>query len=211
MIAGTVHQTNNSGALEVIKYDDKYKVKVKFQHTNFVRFAGSSDIRTGQVKDPMHPRVAGVGFVGLGKYNPSLDSKCTEIYIVWRGMIERCYSKTRQVKCPTYVGCLVCCEWHNFQIFAKWYELNYTKGCHIDKDIKNDGNKIYSPDNCMFVTQQENTEKAHAKNYLFISPDGSCVEIYNLNLFCKNKNLTQQAMALVHSGKRGHHKGWRKA
>lgn len=70
-------------------------------------------------------------------------------------MLERCYSARYQERKPTYKGCSVCDEWLNYQNFAKWYDDNYyeIKGeimC-LDKDILVKGNKIYSPENCVFV------------------------------------------------------------
>ena len=63
-------------------------------------------------------------------------------------------------KTPSYKDCEVCEEWHNFQNFAKWYDENYyeVKGekTQIDKDILIKGNKIYSPDKCLFVPQKIN-------------------------------------------------------
>jgi hypothetical protein len=35
--------------------------------------------------------------------------------------------------------------------------LNYVDGCHLDKDILKQGNKIYNPDACIFVSHQINS------------------------------------------------------
>ena len=72
-------------------------------------------------------------------------------------MLRRCYNERELNKQPTYRGCSVCDEWHNFQNFAQWYTDNYYEidgECmELDKDILHKGNKIYSPDNCVFVPQ----------------------------------------------------------
>ena len=56
--------------------------------------------------------------------------------------------------CSVYEG------WHNFQNFAKWYEDNYyeieEEQMHLDKDILVKGNKVYSPDTCVFVPETIN-------------------------------------------------------
>lgn len=61
---------------------------------------------------------------------------------------------------PTYKGCTVCDEWHNFQVFAKWYDENYylldDQRTELDKDILIKGNKTYSPETCVFVPQRIN-------------------------------------------------------
>ena len=77
--------------------------------------------------------------------------------MVWRSMLQRCYMQNESQK--TYIGCSVVNEWHNFQNFAKWFELNWPKDgglYELDKDIKVKGNKTYGPDFCLFVTKQEN-------------------------------------------------------
>ena len=97
------------------------------------------------------------GYIGVGKYRKSTHGR---IYEVWRDMLRRCYDDKRQIKSPTYKGCTVCEEWHNFQNFAKWYEENYYEiegqRMHLDKDILFKGNKIYSPQTCIFVPQRIN-------------------------------------------------------
>ena len=43
----------------------------------------------------------------------------------------------------------------------EWFNKNYIKGLHLDKDILSGDSKIYSPETCCFVT---NTENNNAKN-----------------------------------------------
>lgn len=81
--------------------------------------------------------------------------QCT-IYITWAHMIQRCYSGKFQEKNPTYIGCSVCPEWLLFSNFARWMESQEWKGKELDKDIINDGNKVYSPSECCLVTHAIN-------------------------------------------------------
>jgi hypothetical protein len=75
-------------------------------------------------------------------------------------MLERCYSEKHRDKHSAYAECTVCDEWHCYQTFAKWYEENYYiidgERIHLDKDILVKGNKVYSPETCMFVPQRIN-------------------------------------------------------
>lgn len=73
-------------------------------------------------------------------------------YEVWQDMLRRCYSEKCQKKQPTYVGCSVDPEWHIFSNFRSWAETKNTKGMQLDKDIIFPGNKVYSPESCVFVT-----------------------------------------------------------
>ena len=80
-------------------------------------------------------------------------------YYTWHGMIQRCYDKKFQEKHPTYTGCTVCDEWKTFSNFQKWFTNpanGYKEGYHLDKDILIPGNKIYSPDTCIFVPKRIN-------------------------------------------------------
>ena len=76
-------------------------------------------------------------------------------------MIERCYSDDIHNKRPTYKECTICNEWLYYSSFKKWYNENYyeienEKIC-LDKDILYKGNKIYSPETCVFVPNDINT------------------------------------------------------
>lgn len=78
-------------------------------------------------------------------------------YTKWKGMLERCYSLKYQHKEPTYIGCTVCDEWIYFSNFKKWMELQDWKNKELDKDLKILGNKIYSPNNCLFIEKSLNS------------------------------------------------------
>lgn len=105
-------------------------------------------------------KIYGVGVYEKGKHKCKEAGKINKTYLVWRGMIERCYSKRMQTSRPTYVGCTVCDEWLSFQAFAEWFESNYPDyggKYQLDKDLKIIGNKIYSPETCLLVTAMVNT------------------------------------------------------
>lgn len=135
----------------IIEFQDEYKARVHTQYGNF---------KKGNVKNPYHPSVYGVGYLGEGKYKPSENGKSTKIYEVWVSMLQRCYDPYFLNKRPTYRDCMVCNEWHNFQNFAKWweeklYECNNER-MELDKDILVKGNKIYSPETCLIVPNRIN-------------------------------------------------------
>lgn len=80
-----------------------------------------------------------------------------KFFEVWRGVIRRCYSEESLRNHPTYAGCSVCDEWLTFSNFKAWMESQDWKGKEIDKDIINKGNKIYSPEFCVFVDSMTNS------------------------------------------------------
>jgi hypothetical protein len=80
-------------------------------------------------------------------------------YVLWREMLARCYSLKRQKYRPNYVGCTVHPDWHKFSNFKKWVDtqpqVNWRE-LYLDKDLLTKSNKLYGPDTCCFLTNQEN-------------------------------------------------------
>lgn len=83
------------------------------------------------------------------------NERC-HFYVVWADMFQRCYCKKHHLRRPTYIGCSVAQEWHLFSNFKKWMETQDWHGKQLDKDILVVGNKIYSPDTCVFVDAMTN-------------------------------------------------------
>jgi len=77
-------------------------------------------------------------------------------YDRWRGMLYRCYSPKTQARQPTYQGCSICDEWLTFSNFKKWMQMQDWEGKHLDKDIIQPDNKVYSPETCAFVDRATN-------------------------------------------------------
>lgn len=72
-------------------------------------------------------------------------------YRAWKNMLVRSYSDKYKQKYTTYEGVAVCQEWHSFMRFRAWMEKQDWKGKHLDKDILFEGNKVYSPNTCVFI------------------------------------------------------------
>lgn len=81
--------------------------------------------------------------------------KCP-FYSVWHGMLNRCYNLNYQKTSPSYKGCTVCNEWLTFSNFKTWMINQDWKEKQLDKDLLINGNKTYSPNACVFVTQEVN-------------------------------------------------------
>lgn len=128
-------------------------VEVEFCKTGFTKLVRSSHVLTGNIKDPYYPRYYGVGYLGEGKFKTYKEH--TSHHDVWKGMLDRCYNKER-LDTKTYKDVEVCKSWWNYQVFAEWFDCNNVKGYHLDKDLKFVGNKIYSPENCIFVPSKVN-------------------------------------------------------
>ncbi len=207
-----VYKSKTSGYFVVSEYVNARNTTVTFIQTGTTKQVQSNMIPAGSIKDESYPSMCGVGFIGKGKHRTQTDEKVmTKSYQTWKSMIRRCYSGKQQERQPTYIDCTVCPEWHNYQVFAEWFDKNYIEGFQLDKDIKIEGNKVYSPQTCLFVSSRVNMIKAHAKEREFISPQGKNIKIYNLEEFCRGTDLHPELMGKVFLGKQSHHKGWTKA
>lgn len=155
---GLKNKTKEGYDIELIDYKGYYNCIIKLHldnKGNFLIFDKPLKIfKKGEIKNPYHKSVFGVGFVGEGNYKPSENNRDTKEYSVWNGMLRRCYSED-YYKYKSYKDVTVCEEWHNFQVFAEWMKQNYSpetmEGWQLDKDILSKGNKIYSPETCCFI------------------------------------------------------------
>lgn len=77
-------------------------------------------------------------------------------YQVWRSMLKRCYCPIFLRKQPTYVGCSVDSAWHLFSVFKTWMQSQDWENKVLDKDLSSQGNKHYSAETCLFVSQALN-------------------------------------------------------
>ena len=154
---------NNFGSKMIIsKYNNALDIDVYFPEYDWtVKNKRYDHFKEGKIKCLYERRVFGVGYLGEGKYNSYENSKRTKCYDTWVNTLRRCYDDKTQEKYPTYKECEVCTEWHDFQNFAHWYENNYyeieDEVMCLDKDILVKGNKIYSPETCVFVPQNINS------------------------------------------------------
>ena len=154
---------NNFGSkMVIVEYRNNSDIDVYFPEYNWIaKNVTYQNFKIGEVKCPYERRAYGIGYIGEGKYKTSENGKHTKCYSTWHGMLMRCYSPKFHEKQPTYINCEVSEEWHNFQKYGKWFDENYyeIKGerMHLDKDILNKNNKIYSPESCIFVPERINT------------------------------------------------------
>jgi len=168
---GEIYTTNEGYSIEIINYFNKRNYTIKFYNDLILYNIHFSCIKKGNVKNPNHKSVYGVGYLGVGKYN------CTnylKIYATWNNMLERCYESKYHEKRPTYIDCTVDEEWHNFQNFAKWYEENHKENYALDKDILFRRNKVYSPKTCCFVPQEINSLLVKSNSIRGKYPIGVC-------------------------------------
>lgn len=165
-------------------------------------------------QDSLKKTICGIGFMGFGPHKARDGSNVSRCYTTWHDMIRRCYSRKPAYR--PWRDVTVCDEWHNFQNFAEWYNENHPNdggSYHLDKDIKIPGNRIYSPEACMFVTPENNSKAAQGNGidtvYAVVTPYGEEIEISNMSQFCKDNNLKSCGMYSMFSGRQKSHRGYR--
>jgi hypothetical protein len=96
--------------------------------------------------------VHGVGINDL----PYVIKDCP-YYERWRSILCRCYSTKFHKGNKCYKDCEICDEWRYASNFKKWMETKDWMGKVLDKDILYYGNKVYSPEKCIFVPVEVNS------------------------------------------------------
>jgi hypothetical protein len=152
--------TNKYGSeMTIIKYHNANDMVVEFKN-DYKTKPQYKDFKKGNVKNPYDKTVFNIGYLGEGIYTSRTNNIKNIQYIYWISLFSRCYGESELLKRPRYKDCTICEEWHNFQNFAEWFDNNYyeidnEKMC-LDKDILVKGNKVYSPDTCIFVPDRIN-------------------------------------------------------
>jgi hypothetical protein len=149
---GQIIENFYGSTFEIIELLAGAKCRIKFLDSfGYEKVVLRNDAKRG-IRNPYRLSVAGVGYIGEGTYSPA---NSLQLWTVWSNMITRCYDEESLKKNITYVGCSVHKVWHCFQNFAAWSESQpefiKNKDWCLDKDIIEQGNKIYSPDKCSYV------------------------------------------------------------
>lgn len=160
-LLGKEFKTNRCGNCFIVDYKGTDNVLVMFHDPIFATITSISSLNRGNVVNPYHPTVCGVGYIGVGNYSP----KDRKMYTAWMTLMTRSYDKRYEKIRPTYKDVTVCNEWHNFQAFAEWFSSQKFssgedfrgKSYQLDKDILFRGNKVYSPETCCFVPHEINS------------------------------------------------------
>ena len=155
-----VGYNNNGERMTIVRYGGARDIDVRFDDGTIVEHRYHSAFKRGLIKNPMRPIIYGVGFIGIGEFKSTENGKPTKCYVTWHDMHKRCYDPKYHEKKPSYENCKVCQLWNNYQEFAKWDNENYyevgNERMTLDKDILCKGNKVYSPDTCVYVPQHIN-------------------------------------------------------
>ena len=234
---GSKWESNNCGEFEIIEKTDRHCVDkrgykeykyylCKFKDNTIVE-ARNSEIKIGKVRNPNHPSLCNIGYLGEGKWEFYINQIATKEYSLFRNIIERCYNP----KYTSYinyggVGITLEKELHNFQKFCNMISQlsNYNKwknnkgNWELDKDELceelNIHPKIYSKNTCKFILQKDNISERNKRVsttglvYIGISPNEIEYEFTNIREFAKKHNLYDTHIGKCIKGEAKQHKGW---
>ena len=95
------------------------------------------------------------------------EKKNKHEYNLWIGMLTRCYSEKTRALNKTYEGCEVDDFFLHYSNFYEWCneQIGFKDGFELDKDLLNKGNRIYSPNNCLFLPKSLNTALTRRQNH----------------------------------------------
>ena len=159
IIAGQVRNTNEGGSFTVIEFHSSTNVIIKHNDEfGHIAKVSSDQIRKGSIRNPFHPTLYGVAYMGVGEHRAKINGKIVPHYSIWSGLLTRCYCPIRLKERPSYIGCRLSKDFLCYQNFAEWYTSHesYGLGYEIDKDLLVKGNKIYSADTCTLLPRELN-------------------------------------------------------
>ena len=152
---------NNSGQELVVLSKRGKKVKVQFKDTGYTTEAYINNVVAGKIKDPYSKSFLGIGY--LGEFEKV--SYWKQAKQLWSNVMKRCYNPKDYM--GYYGEAFVDPRWHCFanflsdlpklENFSKWLDGKQNGvPYNLDKDLKFPGNKVYSREACMFVSEYEN-------------------------------------------------------
>lgn len=150
------------GHVVVINNDNRKRLQVCFIEYPYNATVSYDNLQIGVLKNPMRPKVCGVGYIGVGPYRSCVNRVYTKSYMTWRNMLQRVYRPFSNEWERQYAGTSVHPHWHNFQNFAPWYHDQIDRFgtvdfiWDLDKDLLKPGNREYGPENSCMLPKQVN-------------------------------------------------------
>ncbi len=154
-------RNNYDSLMTCIEYRGANDITVQFDESGYEVNTTWATFNKGSISSPYDKTVYGKAWLGEGKYKTFDDGEATYAYKLFWNMHKRCNSTSYQNVQPTYVGCSVCDEWNDFQVFADWVSQNFYDIPHdcrieLDKNVLDANNKVYCPEKCRFIPKPLN-------------------------------------------------------
>ena len=147
-----------------------------------------------------------------GDSGGAIVGKRNRLYRIWSNIKSRCYNK----KVRSYTdygakGIKMCDEWlNNYVAFKEWALTHgYQDNLVIDRI---DSKKNYCPENCQWITLQENSRKVIEEHPVYCwgknLDGGEYYEFYNIREFARQHDLNYSAIDQVLHKHNKTHKNW---
>lgn len=178
----------------------------KFNKLTFIEYASKKELPSGQkilvakckcdcgnYKDVLVLHLVRNRIKSCGCLNPIHNMSGSKLHTTWRAMCNRVKPNYQERKYYFDKGITLCSEWESFINFKDWaLQNNYKEGLQIDRI---DNSKGYSPENCRFVTQEENmANRVITKKYNYNGDNLSIAEL--CRKYNKDYNLVYQRIRL---------------
>ena len=195
---GETFISNEGYDLIIIKYNGTHDLYVKIlDEYGTIIHTGYENCKRGNVKNPYHKSVYGVGCLGIMKDGSKppvqINGKTTKEYCTWHGMLQRCYDEKVHERNPSYKDATVCERWLCFANFLEditsipgyeTYEQQQGKGIELDKDLLGNGQKIYSPKTVCFLPKSDNTKERYVRCG---NPNDNSKKVYGVSVLTGEK------------------------
>ncbi len=166
----------------VIDYKNYENITVEFcDEHKYTVTKGGTCVKSGNIKNPYHPLLFGIGYYGVGSHKSKLGSTNKGFgrlpaYSAWVNMLSRCYD-SNYITPYLYDDVYVDNSWHNYQVFAEWYtdQLRNNKfdgKLCLDKDILSD-EFVYSASTCCLIPDVINILVKSSKGGKYMQGVGS--------------------------------------
>ena len=162
-----VHTAN--GTVEILKNlgTKPTRLIIRFVDTGYITECRATNLVSNKVKDHRKPSVYGVGYLDGVRIQPR-GTEQRRIYDLWANMLKRAYGGYDK----SYADVAVDKPWHSFKVFLNTFSdiPNYEaflagEDVHLDKDLRIDGNRVYSLSACQFVPAKVNEAAARNKRW----------------------------------------------
>lgn len=113
-------------------------------------------------------------------------------YEDWTNMIVRAHNVNYSNSRPSYSNVTICDDWKCLSNFIKWVDSQPNRdwqNCALDKDLLLDGNKYYSPENCVYIPKSINSfilSCKRSRGNLLIGVTFSCRKKNPYSAQCRN-------------------------
>ena len=162
-----VHTVN--GTVEILKNlgTKPTRLIIRFVDTGYITECRATNLVSNKVKDHRKPSVYGIGYLDGVRIQPRVTEQ-RRIYDLWANMLKRAYGGYDK----SYADVTVDKPWHSFKVFLNTFSdiPNYEaflagEDVHLDKDLRIDGNRVYSLSACQFVPAKVNETAARNKRW----------------------------------------------